>query len=66
MNLLDRQLEHDHWATTQLLNLSGALTGPRLDQAFDIGHQTRRETLDHLIFVINIWTAPLLTITRSW
>lgn len=56
MDLLDRQLGHDHWATTQLLKLSRGLTDAQLDQPFDIGHKTLRETLDHMIYVIDFWT----------
>lgn len=56
MDLLDRMLGHDHWATTQILELSQDLTDAQLDQEFDIGHRTLRETLDHMIFVIDAWT----------
>lgn len=56
MDLLDRMLGHDRWATTQLLELCAPLTDAQLDQEFDIGHRTLRETLDHMIYVINFWT----------
>jgi uncharacterized damage-inducible protein DinB len=56
MDLLDRQLGHDHWATARLLELSRDLTDAQLDQPFDIGQGTLRETLDHLVFVIDAWT----------
>jgi len=56
MDLLDRMLGHDRWATTQLLELCGALTDAQLDQEFDVGHRTLRETLDHMIYVIDFWT----------
>lgn len=56
MDMLDRMLGHDHWATTRILDLSQDLTDAQLDQEFDIGHRTLRETLDHMIFVINAWT----------
>ena len=52
MDLLDRLLGHDHWATTQLLELSRGLTDEQLDRDFDIGHRTVRETFDHLIYNI--------------
>lgn len=55
MDLLDRMLGHDHWATTQLLELCRPLTDEQLDQEFDIGHRTLRETLDHMIYVIDFW-----------
>jgi hypothetical protein len=35
MDLLDRLLEHDHWATTHLLELCRGLTDAQLDQPFD-------------------------------
>jgi uncharacterized damage-inducible protein DinB len=57
MDLLDRLLGHDDWATTQLLELSRDLTDAQLDQEFDIGHQTLRATLEHMIFNVGFWTA---------
>src|SRR5262245_34495482 len=56
MDLLDRLLEHDRWATTQLVELSSGLTDAQLDQEFDIGHRTLRGTFQHLIFNIEAWT----------
>jgi uncharacterized damage-inducible protein DinB len=57
MDLLDRLLEHDRWATGQLLELSRSLTDAQLDQEFDIGHRTLRATLEHIIVNIDFWTA---------
>ena len=57
MDLIDRMLQHDHWATTQLLERSRALTDEQLDQEFDIGHRTVRETFDHLIYNLGFWTS---------
>ena len=57
MDLLDRLLDHDDWATTQLLALSGSLTDAQLDQPFDVGHRTLRATFDHMIVNVEIWTA---------
>lgn len=56
MDLLDRMLGHDHWATTQLLARCKPLSDAQLDQYFDVGHRTLRETLDHMIYVIDFWT----------
>src|SRR3954467_4930918 len=56
MDLLVRLLEHDRWATDQLLELSGGLTDAQLDQEFDVGHRTLCGTLQHLIFNIEAWT----------
>jgi uncharacterized damage-inducible protein DinB len=57
MDLLDRLLGHDQWATDQLLELSRGLTDEQLDQEFDIGHRTLRDTFEHVIFNIAFWTA---------
>ena len=57
MDLLDRLLEHDHWATAQLLDLSRGLTDARLDREFDIGHRTLRATFEHTISNVGFWTA---------
>jgi uncharacterized damage-inducible protein DinB len=57
MDLLDRLLDHDRWATAQLLDLSRNLTDAQLDQEFDIGHRTLRDTFEHMIFNIAFWTA---------
>lgn len=56
MDLLDRMLGHDRWATGELLELSGNLTDAQLDEEFDIGHRTLRQTFDHMIYVIDFWT----------
>jgi uncharacterized damage-inducible protein DinB len=57
MDLLDRLLEHDQWATNRLLDLSGNLTEAQLDQEFDVGHRTLRDTFEHIIVNIGFWTA---------
>ncbi len=59
MDLLDRLLGHDAWATTQLLELSRDLTDAQLDQPFDIGHRTLRATFEHMIFNVEAWTAGM-------
>jgi uncharacterized damage-inducible protein DinB len=57
MDLLDRLLEHDRWATTHLLALCRGLTDAQLDRQFDVGHRTLRATLDHQIPNLDFWTA---------
>ena len=57
MDLLDRLLGHDHWATVRLLDLSRDLPDERLDQPFDSGHQTLRATLEHIMYYVGFWTA---------
>ena len=59
MDLLDRLLGHDHWATTQLLDVARGLTDAQLDQPFDVGHRTLRATFEHMIVNIEIWTAGM-------
>lgn len=59
MDLLDRLLDHDRWATDQLLELSRGLTDARLDQEFDVGHRTLRATFDHMIFNVEAWSAGM-------
>lgn len=60
MDLLDRMLGHDYWATTQILEYCRPLSDAQLDREFDIGHRSLRETLDHQIFVLNAWTQQML------
>src|SRR5918998_3272743 len=57
MDLLDRLLGHDRWATDQLLDLSRGLTDAQLVQEFDIGHRTLRATFEHMIINVGFWTA---------
>lgn len=56
MDLLDRLLGHDAWTTRQLLIRCRELTDAQLDQDFDIGHRTVRETLHHIIWNMEAWT----------
>ncbi|QDV69902.1 DinB family protein [Rosistilla carotiformis] len=57
MDLLDRFLGHDAWATEQLLGICAQLADDELDRPFDIGHQTIRRTLDHIIHNMEIWSS---------
>jgi uncharacterized damage-inducible protein DinB len=56
MDLLDRLLGHDAWTTRQLLERAGTLSDEQLDQEFDIGHRTVRQTFAHIIWNIECWT----------
>jgi uncharacterized damage-inducible protein DinB len=60
MDLLDRLLEHDRWATAHLLELCRGLTNAQLDQEFDVGHHTLRQTLDHQIPNLDFWTGLMI------
>ena len=59
MDLLDRLLRDDLWATAHLLDLSRNLSDAQLDQPFDVGHQTVRATFEHMIFNVEAWTAMM-------
>jgi uncharacterized damage-inducible protein DinB len=59
MDLLDRLLGHDHWATARLLDLSRGLTDAQLDRPFDVGHRTLRATFEHMVFNVEAWTAVM-------
>lgn len=56
MDLLDSLLDHDHWATTTLLDVCRDLTDAQFEQEFDVGHRTLRATLAHMIFNLDFWT----------
>jgi uncharacterized damage-inducible protein DinB len=56
LDLLDRLLEHDAWTTRRVLDLAQTLTDEQLDRDFDIGHRTVRETFQHMIGNIEVWT----------
>lgn len=57
MQTLDRLLDHDQWATAQLLEVAKGLTDAQLDRDFDIGHRTLRATFDHMIMNVEGWVA---------
>ncbi len=59
MDVLDRLLDHDRWATDLLLDLSRNLTDAQLDEPFDIGHRTLRATFAHMIHNVGSWTAGI-------
>jgi uncharacterized damage-inducible protein DinB len=56
MDLIDRMLEHDRWATNTLLEICRGLDDAQLDQEFDIGHRTLRATFAHIVINIEFWT----------
>lgn len=57
MDILNRLLDHDHWATIQVLAKANTLDDAQLDQGFDIGHRTLRATIDHFLEAREGWTA---------
>ena len=56
LDLLDRLLEHDAWTTRRVLELAQPLDDAQLDQDFDLGHRTFRETARHMLGNIETWT----------
>jgi len=57
MDLLDRMLGRDEWATRSVLERSADLSDEQLDQAFDVGLGTLRKTLRHIVRNIPFWTS---------
>ncbi|MCC6793362.1 MAG: DinB family protein [Thermomicrobiales bacterium] len=60
MDLIDRLLGHDRWATETLFDVCGGLSDAQLDQPFDIGLQTLRATFAHIIINIEFWTGLMV------
>ncbi|MGL4649605.1 MAG: DinB family protein, partial [Caldilineaceae bacterium] len=56
MTLLERLLGHDHDTTAEILRRCAELDDARLDEAVDASWGTVRETLDHLVFNVEVWT----------
>ena len=59
MDLLQRMLGHDAWATDLILNHCGGLTDEQLDHPFDIGIGTIRATIIHQINTLEFWTSQM-------
>jgi uncharacterized damage-inducible protein DinB len=59
VDLLDRMLGHDAWATDLILQHSLPLTDAQLTMPFDIGVGTLQGTLTHQIRVIEFWSEAM-------
>jgi uncharacterized damage-inducible protein DinB len=59
MALLDRLLGHDRWTTARLLELSRNFNDAQLDQPFDVGRSSLRDTFEHMIFNVAAWTGQM-------
>lgn len=57
MDLLDRLLAHDAWTTRRLLELCQTHPDAHLDREFDLGRRTLRDTFEHIIRNMEVWTA---------
>jgi uncharacterized damage-inducible protein DinB len=60
MDLLERMLGYDRWMTENMLEQCLELSDEQLDHEFDIGVRSIRETLDHIIYVIELWTVGMM------
>jgi uncharacterized damage-inducible protein DinB len=56
LDLLDRLLQHDAWTTRLLLLRCQGLSDEQLDRRFDIGHGSVRDTFEHIIFNMEVWS----------
>jgi len=55
MDMMERMLRHDAWATRALLVRAAALSDEQLDREFDIGHRSLRRTFIHIIANMECW-----------
>jgi uncharacterized damage-inducible protein DinB len=61
MDLIDNLVKYDRWATTTLLEVCRNLPDAQLDQEFDVGHRTLRDTFVHIIANIEFWNGGAAT-----
>jgi uncharacterized damage-inducible protein DinB len=58
-NPLDILLEHDKWATQQLLSACEKLTADQFAQKFELGRSSLQASITHIIAAISTWTDTL-------
>lgn len=56
MDLLERLLAHDRWATNVLFDTCEPLTDDQFGKSFDIGLENLHTTFAHLISNVEFWT----------
>src|SRR5215207_7695948 len=56
MDLLERLLAHDRWATNVLFDTCEPLADGQFDRSFDLGHENIHTTFAHLIANVSYWT----------
>ncbi len=56
MDLLERLLAHDRWATNVLFDTCAPLTDEQFDRSFDIGLENIHSTFAHIISNVHFWT----------
>ncbi len=59
MDLLDRMLGHDAWATGVLFETCGGLSNSQLRQQFDIGQGCVFMTMSHLVEAIDLQVSQI-------
>ncbi|MGA2231355.1 MAG: DinB family protein [Tepidisphaeraceae bacterium] len=59
-NPLDILLEHDQWATTQILHACEKLTADQFARKFEMGPGSLQATLTHMISAKKTWTDTLM------
>ncbi len=59
MNILQQLLHHDFWTTLQLIDRCAKLSDSELDKEFNIGHQTIRATVNHMVRNVDVWSAVI-------
>src|SRR4051794_4166830 len=52
-------LDHNHWATKELLTTCATLTPDQFHQKFEIGPGSLHDTLTHIIGATRAWTETL-------
>jgi uncharacterized damage-inducible protein DinB len=55
MDVFETLLQHDHWATSLVLQHMVELNDANLDKPFDLGHGSIRDTLSHHLDAIEFW-----------
>jgi len=58
-NPLEIQLEHDRWATRQILLACEKLTTDQFARKFEIGSGSLQTTITHVLAAMNTWTDTL-------
>jgi len=66
MDILDRLIGHDRWATERLLLLCHDFTATEWDQEFEIGHRTLRRTFEHVLLARRSWLDLMTGAPGSW
>jgi len=62
----ERLLQHDRWMTNLMMDAAAKLDDAALDQEFEIGHRTVRQTLDHITVGIEFWTPLMVGEPGPW